>query len=651
MKMIGDIRKTLKTTQVKVLIWVSLASIVGGGTIGLLLSRLGGRPDRIATVNGQEITYLEFARKLNEIQHAIKQVRQTQGVNADRVLKMWGLDRRPDEFVLEALIGEKVLSSATQKLGTEIHPEYIHGKLNDPMFVYQNLRGIIPPQALRGGTIDVAALKRNLERQNMSLADFDELLQEALLRAFLFNLVEAGLYIPDNALKDAYISQNVKKKFAYLPLSRASYVAKAKQTKLTDAEISNYYTKKEHQENYRIPEKRSAQVWTFTPDTFGIVISDADLKTAYNRSRNSYIKTPEKAQVQYILFKFTEDTKADVRAKAQEVYKQVKDAPDTFAELAAQHSEASDKGSTITIKRSDKDRTFTSIAFGLNKGELSPVRETKDGFVIIKLIDKIKPEYKSLDEVKPELTKKLKKEKFERIFDANAQRVVSQSREAPAFLTQFIEQHKGQLSTVKEATQTDTPQSQHIFKLRKIGDKAFYQEDGKGYIIELTALLPSKVPALDTIKSTVTEDIYKERALELLTNDLKQGLSDIRSGKKTLSQVAQALGGTVDITDWIRFSDRETLKKLEDLKVNLAEVAQLTKQGAIASDITDTHGYLIQVKQMDNVNQEEYEKEKSRIRKNLTRQESQGLSSAFVQSLRDQANISLNEQILRQIGR
>ncbi len=645
--MIGDIRKQLQAPQTKILIWAMLASLVASMTVGGLILHFQS-PDRIATVNGHNITYLEFVRKLNEVQNVIKQVRQTQGVNAEKVLKMWGLDKRPDEFVLETLIGEKVIKSATANLGAEVHPEYVQAKLNDQFFVYQNLRGLIPPQAMRGGTIDVVALERNLERQGISMSDFDEMLNDALLQAFLFNLVEAGLYIPDDALKDAYISQNIKKKYAYLPLSRSAYVTKAKQTKLNDAEVASYY--RGSQENYRIAEKRSAKVWTFNPDTFGVIISDADLKTVYNRNRRSYIKTPEQAKVQHILLKFTKDNKTEVRTKAQEIYTSVKDSPEKFSAVAAEKSESSDKGSTITVKRSDKNRTFTSVAFGLKKDGISPVRETSDGFEIIKLIEKVKPEYKSLEEVKPELSSKLKKEKFERIFDANAQRVVSQSRQAPAFLTKFIEQHKGQLSTVKEAAQSEEQQSQRIFKIRKIGDKAFYQDAGKGYIVELTTLVPSKIPALKDIKTKVTEDIYKQKALELLNKDLKQGLSDVRSGKKTLSQVAQALNGTVDITDWIKFSDRETLKKLEDMKLSLPEVAQLVKQGAIASDVTDTHGYLIQVKQIDKFSPEDYEKEKASIRRSLTRQESQGLTAAFIQSLKDQANISLNKEILRQIG-
>jgi parvulin-like peptidyl-prolyl isomerase len=381
------------------------------------------------------------------------------------------------------------------------------------------------------------------------------------------------------------------------------------------------------------------------------MITDEDIKTAYNRSKSSYLKKPEEAKVQHILFKFTEENKTDMRAKAQEVYNEVKAQPEKFAQLAAEKSASSDKGSTITVKRSDKKSAFSGIAFGLKKDEISPVRETAQGFEIIKLVEKIQPEYKSLDEVKGDVAAKLKNEKFERLFSSNAQRVVSQESQAPGFLAKFIEQHKGQLSTVKDITLSDSLQNKRIFKTRKIGDYGFYEEAGKGYIIELTEIVPSKVPTLADIKQTVIDDIYKKKAEELLTKDLKQGLDEIRSGNRTLAQVAESLKSTVDITDWVNFSEKESLKKLEDMKLSLPEIAQLTKQGAITSEVTDTHGYLIQVKQLDDFKPEDFEKEKVRIRTALTSQENQGLTAGFVQMLKDKAKISLNEQILKQIRR
>ena len=645
--MIGDIRGALKTRKVKILVWVMLGSLFIS-FIPMALKLTGKfRSDSLGTVNGQHIGALEFKRKVLEVQNMMKEIRQNYGLQADMVLKMWGFDKQPEELVLEGLVGEKIMKAVSESLGTRVHNDYLQSKLKDQFFVRQYLGGVIPPQALRGGTLDVAALKYNLERQGISAEDFEEMLNDALLRAFLLKLVEGGLYIPDDALQDAYIGQYLKKKYAYLTLPRSGYLSKAREKKVTENELEEFYTNPVNQETYRIPEKRSAKIWAFTPDGFGIELSDKDVEMAYHRRKRNYIKTPAKVDVQHILFEFTDANKLEVRAQAQEVLKQAQADPEKFAELAAKHSQAKDKAETISLKRTDKNRTFTNAAFDLQKGGISPVIETVDGFEMIKLIDKKRPEYKPLELIKAELTKKLKTEKFGNLFGANAQRVVSQSREEPTFLKKFIERRKGQESSVKDTTRSEKKRSSKIFSMRRIGDKAFYEDGGKGYIVELTAITPSVIPPLASVKGKVEDTLYTDRALEMMKKDLKQGLQDVRSGTKTLSQVAQALNGTVEITDWVSFTDQGSLKKLQQMKIKLPELVRLTKQGAITSDITDKDGYLIQVKQIDPFKAEEFEDKKPVIRYQLSRQEVQALAAAFVQALRDTAEISLNPEILR----
>ena len=392
------------------------------------------------------------------------------------------------------------------------------------------------------------------------------MLNDALLRAFLIKLIEWGLYVPDYALKDAYIGQFLKKKYAYLTLPRARYLAKAKESKLTQPEIEDYYNKPAHQESFRIPEKRSAKVWSFSPEAFGVVVTDKELETAYQRGKRSYIKTPATVNVQHILLPFTEANKIEVRAKAQGIYNEVSANPDSFADTAVKHSQSKDKGNTITLKRTDKNAPFTKAAFALQKGGISPVTETDEGFEIIKLLDRKEPEYKPLEEVKGELSKKLKEEKFGQVFNANAQRVVSQSREKPTLLTNFIERHKGQEATVTNETRSEKMLNSRLFALRRNGEKAFFEEAGKGYIVELTGIVPSAIPSLDSVKEKIEETLYGERALALLKKDLRQGLSEIRDKKMSLEQVAQSLNGKVENTEWVSFSDQDSLKKLQQLK-------------------------------------------------------------------------------------
>ncbi len=646
--MISDIRNILQTRGARIFLWI----LVGSFFIGIipLAFRMGRhREDSLGVVNGQHIGAMEFKRKLSEVQNMMRDIRQAYGIQAEMILKMWGFDKRPDELVLDGLVGEKIMKATTESLGARVSNEYLQTKLRDPYFVRQYLGGIIPPQAMSGGSIDTAALEFNLERQGISHEEFDEMLNDAVLRAFLIKLIEGGLYIPDDALKEAYVGEFLKKKYAYLTLPRARYIAKAKENKLAQAEIEEYYNKPAHQESFRIPEKRSGKVWTFSPEAFGVVVTDKDLEAAYNRSKRNYIKNPATVNVQHILLPFTEANKIEVRAKAQGIYNEVTAHPDTFADAAVKHSQSKDKGNTLTLKRTDKNAPFTKAAFALQKGGISPVTETSEGFEIIKLLDRKEPEYKSLEEVKGELSKKLKEEKFGQVFNANAQRVVSQSREEPTLLTNFIERHKGQEATVTNETRSEKMLNSRLFALRRNGEKAFFEEAGKGYIVELTAIAPSAIPSLDSVKEKIENTLYDERALALLKKDLSQGLSEMRDKKASLEHVAQSLNGKIETTEWVLFSDPESLKKLQALKIKLPELVGLTTKDAVTSEVTDKDGFLIQVKEIDPFNAKEFEDKKPLLRLQLGRQELQGASGAFVQALRDKADISLNKEMLRAV--
>ena len=132
---------------------------------------------------------MEFRRKYAEVLQSIQQIRQMYGPQAEMVLKMYGLDSKPEEFVQESLITEKVMQSAADQLGAEVSKEYVQTKLRDPLFVREYLGNLIPPQAIVGGTLDVVALKYNLQRLGMTETEFEEALYETMKRVLLEHLV------------------------------------------------------------------------------------------------------------------------------------------------------------------------------------------------------------------------------------------------------------------------------------------------------------------------------------------------------------------------------------------------------------------------------------------------------------------------------
>ncbi len=649
--MIGTIRSKMQKSGAKIILWFTLLSLVGGSFFSLIRFSRRFKSDSVARVNDQQISLMEFKRKFAEAQHVVHEVRRIYGPQADMVLGLWGLNKNPDEYAMEALVSEKVIQSAADALKIQVNKEYVQAKLRDPLFVREHLGNLIPPQALSGGSLDITVLKYSLQKQGISEEQFDEMLVETMKRALLQRLIEGSLYIPQMALKEAYGREYLKKKFATLRLPLSEYIKKEKNT---DEELEKYFDT--HKEQYRIPEKRSARLWSFDADTYGVTTTDKDLENAYNKRKRTFIEKPEEFVIQHILVTFDpadSEKKVEARKKAQELLKQAKEKPEAFEALANKNSQSKDKGAAITIKRSGKEGMFERAVFALAPKEISPVVETAEGFEIIKLISKKEPVYKPLDKVKDTLIKSLKQEKFATEFNTTAQRVISQASDLPEVFTKFITERKGKESTLKDVTRDGSVQKERLFGLSKLGDKAFFEEEGKGFVIELTSIIPSALPALNSVKDKVVADLYKEKARNALEKDIQLVMTRVKDKKESLQEAAKSLSvkGEFSTTDWVNPQSADSLKKLEEKKLPVQKMFNLNSVHGTTQEITQEAGYVIELLEIEPFNQDDFEKKRDMIELQARQEESGHLQKSFIDALRARAKVDINTDLIRLGGR
>lgn len=655
--MIGTIRQQMQKRGAKIILWLTLFSLAGGSFITFFrFSRRFGA-DALGVVNDKEIGFQEFRRKYAETQHIVQEVRRMYGPQAEMVLAMWGLDKKPDEFTLEALISEKVTQSAADKLGAQVSKEYIQAKLHDPLFVREFLGGIIPPQAMATGMLDVTALKYALQQQGISEEDFETTLVETMKRALLQRLVEGAVYVPRSALKQAYEQQYEKKKFATIQVPLSEYIKRAKAEKLTDGEIDKYFD--EHKESYRIPEKRSGKLWSFDSDSYGVLVSDKDIEDAYNKRKRSFIEKPEEYVIQHIVLKVDKkdaEKKIEIRREAQELLKQLKEKPESFEAVANKHSQSKDKGTVVTLKKGSLEPAVDRALAPLQPKEISHVIETTEGFEIVKLVSKKEPTFKPLDKVKEALLKSLKQEKFTTEFNVAAQRVVSQARDLPEVFKKFIEERKGKESTLTDVTQDASIQKERLFSLAAKGDKGYYEDEGKGYLIEVTHITPSMIPSIDSIKEKIMQDIYAQKASKALEADLTTLKNKLKESKGVLtSNSAKSVFGDAKFefgtTDWVDPQNYQELKKLEDKKLPARAMGLLTKVHSTMQEVTPEGATFVQLLEIEPFNAAEFEKKQSMIDMQLRQAQTRSLQNGFTEALRSHAKIDINKDLLRQVGR
>lgn len=647
--MIEMIRANLKSKIAKTILWLTLFSLAGASFASMLQYSRRRRADSIGTVNGEDIGFMEYRRKLAQIQQMMQEIRKRSGPHADMVLKMWGYDKNPQELALEGLIGEKAMQSAANSIGSHVSKEYMHSKLRDPYFVREFLGTLVPDIAVTKNGIDTVALKYNLDRQGITEDAFEEALDEAMKRVLFQRLVEGGLYVSASQLKNIYATEFLKRKVSLLSLSFEEYLKRVQAQKATDGAIEKYF--EGHKEEYRIPEKRSAKLYTFDADGYGITIPEKDVESAYHkRKQAAYVEKPESRDILHIVFPFTEANKVEVRAAAQTIFNEVKAHPETFEKVAAEKTKAKDKAIKATVKKNSADKRLEKEVFNLEVNDISPVIETNEGFEIIKLVGKNPAVYKPLDKVKTELLSSLKNEKLRSDFSTNAARIMSQAAEAPELFGKFISEHKGQQSSLDQITRSEKQQATKLFGLSKAGDRAFYVEGDKGYIIELTAITPSTLQPLAAVRDKVVQAYYKDQATKALEADLAAAKERVAKGE-SLDAVAKSFKGSVENTDWLDPRNRETLKKIQEQGIPVDKVMRLVKVHDTDTVVTPKNGYLIELRELEPFNEADFEKKRAGLEYEVRKQEESSFVPVFVLELRNKAKVQLNDEFARQVGR
>ena len=162
-------------------------------------------------------------------------------------------------------------------------------------------------------------------------------------------------------------------------------------------------------------------------------VSDADLKSEYDKFKTNFDKNEERIRVSHILVRVGPDPrdpnrpkgkpsdedkeqyKAAAMKRAEELYAQATAAGADFAELAKQHSDgpSARKGGDLNIVTADRmPKEFSDVAFALKPGEISKPVYSKFGVHVIKLFEKYPPGLLPLDAVREQLSERLELSKL-----------------------------------------------------------------------------------------------------------------------------------------------------------------------------------------------------------------------------------------------
>ena len=356
--MFDFIRKHMRAMQF-VLVVLIVPSFAFFGIEGYTRLSDGGR-QTVAVVAGQDITQSELEAAHRQQVERLRREMPTVDV---KLLDTPEMRQR----TLDELVRERVMLVAADKDHLAPTDERLRRIfVGDPQFAF-----------LRNP--DGSVNKDVLAQQGMTSEQFAQRLAQDLARRQVL-LGIGGTVFPaptDSATAmDALLEQ---REIQLLRFDAKDYLGKVSPT---EAQLEAYYKDPKHAARFTAPEQASIEYVVLDLNALkaDITVSDDDLRKYYSENAARYT-TPEERRASHILINAPKDAPADVRAKAkakaEALLAQVKQNPDSFAELAKKNSDdpgSAERGGDLDyFSRGAMVKPFEDAAFAMKPGEVSGV--------------------------------------------------------------------------------------------------------------------------------------------------------------------------------------------------------------------------------------------------------------------------------------
>jgi len=645
----GPIKKVILGGLLTIIcVFMVITLVPGFGSTDFFGSSQPGR-GIVATVGGSDVTAVEVQRQAKQM------VRQQFRNNAQASMLLPFFASQ----AAEQLIQRQAVITEAQRMGLHATDEDVRDELQHGVYAAT----FFP----NGNFIGQAAYEELLQRNDLTVPEFEQNVKENVLIEKLRNLVSGSAIVTDADVREQFEKENTKVKFDYAVLRKDDI---EKTIHPADAELKAYYDQHKAAYANSIPEKRKVEYVVIDEAKVqnSITVTPQDLQAYYDQHRDEY-RAPEQVNVRHILIKTPlpgPDGKVDqkgldaARQKADEVEKQLK-AGGNFADLAKKYSEdtesAKNGGSLGWIQRGRfPSPDVEKAAFSLPKGGTSDVINAGYGFDIIHIDDKQEAHAKTLAEVKDQIEGVIKQQKAAQAADAQATALVAAAKSAG--LDKAAAAKGLQVVTTDYIGRTDllpgvgqAPQlTDAIFNAAEKAPADEAQIPQGFAVYQVLAIKPPATPTFDEIRSRVETEFRQDRANALLSQKTKE-LSDRAKADHDLKKAAKELGATMKTSDFV-LPDGQ-VPDLGSMK-GPAAVAFTMKPGEISGPIdTNTSGVVLTVLEVQQPTDQEFAAKKDQIRDQLLQAKQGELFELYVANLRDQmqksGKIKINQQELKNL--
>ncbi len=517
----------------------------------------------------------------------------------------------------------------------------------------------------QGQFIGDARYQQVLQRMGWTVAGFEEVERQDLMRQKLLEALEADLYISDSEVERTYRDQVERAKVRYVELPRARFA----DVVVPPAEVSAYF--QQHRQDYRLPEQRDGSYLLVEPSRLldQVQISDADLQ-AYYKDHQEEFKQDEQVRASHILVMVNDkQTDAQARQKIDDAKRRV-DKGEDFGAVARQVSE--DPGSKANggdlgfFGRGRMVKEFEDAAFSVTPdkikgaGQLVGPIKSPFGYHLLLVTGRRPGGVQPLAEVTPQIRSRLSFDKARQLAESKAKdlaaKLAGQKPKNDDALQALAKDNPGVVFTpIKRIGQQDpvsglgmAPSFNSAFFAAKAGDLTGAVEVPRGWAIAFvkTVYQPHAADQSE-VEGKVRQALFTRKQEEKALERLTAARQEIEKGK-TFDQVAAELA--VPAKESPEFGASGSIPGLGG-SPQLAKLAMSLPVGKVGGPVTDAAGaVLFEVLERKSWDPAKYAAAKDQTRRGLVQQRLNTIVGALIERRQRELGLEYNSQLLSTLG-
>ena len=487
--------------------------------------------DVLAQVGDHEITVAQFRRLY---QRQVQEYRLQAGNElSDELLRSLGVDRQ----LLQQLIDEYTALSEAERLGIVATDAEVRQQIVS-----------LPAFQENGQFIGEQRYRQLLQVQNppLSTTEFEENIRRGIVIDRLQAAVTQWVSVSKEEVEDEHRRRNEKVRVNVVAFRGDDY---RDDVEVTDADIEAFYESESLA--YQVPEKRKLRFLLIDEDALADAITptEPEIQNYYDFNISQYM-TPGQVRASQILLRIGDEDETAVEARAAELTTQARDSAD-FAELVKAHSDdeatIEQGGDLGTFGRGRMLPEVEGAAFVLGVNEVSDPIKSALGYHVIKVTEKQEELTQPLSEVRDTIINTLKQERAASRSAALAQ-AISAEVSTPEDLDRAAASRG--LEVQESAFATSGEPILGLGLASEVSSRAFQLEEGQvdGPIgtpvgpafVTVADRQDPYVPPLDEVRSQVSDDVLRRKALALAQERAVEAIGDLQEAEDFVAAAEDA---------------------------------------------------------------------------------------------------------------